>query len=384
MTLIAKFIGYGTKNLLIAGLILLYSFSVAFPLEMVRTTGRAIIESMESKDEARMQALDEALYLAALKGGAKIDGISAVETNSALSENFVIRPISGIIDYTIIDEGQTDEHYSVTVLAAVGEMENASCKIDSVINLTTYKPLLQVGANSPAWMQTKVKNIYSRLLSELINSPNFNIQRAEDAVLDIDKLKSTDDSFDYEALTEGRTRIKAGNYALRTEIIVLNGTSFKADLIQSSSENLTMSVKSSIFRGEDYKPIFTQLDEIAVLFKQTGASRVVNIMGSPSRDSIVSDLEKLVPTHVEKVKSKLKCQPLTANLRVEGERLVVKIGESNGVRFSSLAVVEKASAQWTLLRVVELGNDYTILETLDKVENLKSLNGLEIKFLQEM
>ena len=60
------------------------------------------------------------------------------------------------------------------------------------------------------------------------------------------------------------------------------------------------------------------------------------------------------------------------------------IGESHGVKFSSLAVAEQGSAQLTLLRVVELGNDYTILETLDNRKNLRSMNGVEVKFLREM
>ena len=61
----------------------------------------------------------------------------------------------------------------------------------------------------------------------------------------------------------------------------------------------------------------------------------------------------------------------------------MEIGEAHGVKFSSLAIVEEGSAQWTLLRVVELGNNYAVLETFDKVDNLALMNGLEIKFLRE-
>ncbi len=383
MAEITKFIRFKANILILSGVLFITSFELGFPLEIVQTTGRAVIQSIETKDEARMQALEEALYLAALRGGAKIDGFSTVETNSAISENFVIRPTNGIIDYTIIREEQIEEHYSVTVLAAVGEIETVGCKIGSIINLTAYKPLLQVEANSPAWLQAKIRNIYSMLVSELENSSDFNVKRVENEVLDIDKLKSTDDNFDYAALTTGRTRINAGSYALRTEIIISSAKSFEMDLIKSTSDNLTMRFKSSVFQGGDYNPIFTQKDQIDVLLNQSGASRIVNIMASPSRDSVFSNLKRLVPIHVEKVKSKLKCQPLTATLNVEGGRLRVEIGEAHGVKFSSLAIIEEGSAQWTLLRVVELGNNYAILETFDKADDLTVMKGLEIKFLQE-
>ena len=76
----------------------------ATAVEMVETVGRAVIQGDEGAEIARMLALEEALYLAALRGGAKINGFSAIETNSAISENFVIRPASYIVDYSIRKE----------------------------------------------------------------------------------------------------------------------------------------------------------------------------------------------------------------------------------------------------------------------------------------
>ena len=42
--------------------------------------------------------------LAALHGGAKINGFSAVSTDTSIQENLVIQPASQILDYTIISE----------------------------------------------------------------------------------------------------------------------------------------------------------------------------------------------------------------------------------------------------------------------------------------
>ena len=62
-------------------------------------------------------ALEDALYLAA-QGGARIDGFSAVMTDSSLEDHFVIRPASRILDYTITNEVIDDLHYQVSIRAA--------------------------------------------------------------------------------------------------------------------------------------------------------------------------------------------------------------------------------------------------------------------------
>ena len=49
-------------------------------LKLVTVTGRAAIMHKDAVDEARDMALEDALYYAALKGGAKIDGFSSVDS----------------------------------------------------------------------------------------------------------------------------------------------------------------------------------------------------------------------------------------------------------------------------------------------------------------
>ena len=77
---------------------------------------------MRVLDEARNMALEDALYYAALKGGAKIDGFSSVDAQTNLNDMIVVRPTSQILDYSITNEMQDDTHYAVTVEAVVGDM----------------------------------------------------------------------------------------------------------------------------------------------------------------------------------------------------------------------------------------------------------------------
>ena len=83
-------------------------------VRFVEVTGRAVIEE-EAPLLSKNSALEDALYLAALQGGAKIAGYSIVDNFTNLKEQIVVRPTSGILDYNIIDEIISDQHYEVTI-----------------------------------------------------------------------------------------------------------------------------------------------------------------------------------------------------------------------------------------------------------------------------
>ena len=99
-------------------------------LRLVTVTGRAAIIHEDALDEARDMALEDALYYAVLKGGAKIDGFSSVDAQTNLNDMFVVRPASQILDYSITNEMQDDTHYAVTIEAVVGDMVLSGCQTD--------------------------------------------------------------------------------------------------------------------------------------------------------------------------------------------------------------------------------------------------------------
>ena len=109
------------------------------------TTGRAVIMGPESQQEARLLALEEALYLAALEGGAKINGFSAVMSSTAIDDHFVVQPATRILDYTVINEMVDDTHYTVSIRAAIGALPRSSCAMRRSINMTVFKPLVTQG-----------------------------------------------------------------------------------------------------------------------------------------------------------------------------------------------------------------------------------------------
>ena len=82
-------------------------------LKLVTSTGRAAIISDEQIQETRSRALEDALYSAALLGGAEIDGFSSIQAGtqleSAAAVGLVPPGAAGLVQYscTVGDDGRS-------------------------------------------------------------------------------------------------------------------------------------------------------------------------------------------------------------------------------------------------------------------------------------
>ena len=72
--------------------------SMAGQASVHEVTGQAAVTAEVTPERARRLALEDALYLAALQGGVAIDGFSAMDASTTLSEETVLRPSAEILD----------------------------------------------------------------------------------------------------------------------------------------------------------------------------------------------------------------------------------------------------------------------------------------------
>ena len=186
-------------------------------LQIVMSTGRAAIISNEQIDETRVRALEDALYSAALLGGAEIDGFSSVQAGSQLDDHFVVRPSSKIIDYDIVDERFDDLHYTIEIEAAVGELKKADCQNRLFNNVTIFAPVFRVNEKIPAWLSHQPSAMIKSLQENLTRKPNFNLVNMANLPLDPKEL-TRDKTYSYKALTSGTTNVLNGDFALATTI----------------------------------------------------------------------------------------------------------------------------------------------------------------------
>ena len=87
--------------------LLFFLKSMAFSTEnikFVETTGRAYIENEQSISIARRMALEDAIYIAAMTGGAKINGFSSIDKETIISDYFTVEAESTLLDFDITKE----------------------------------------------------------------------------------------------------------------------------------------------------------------------------------------------------------------------------------------------------------------------------------------
>ena len=104
----------------------------------VEVLGRSVIINKNLK-KARQLALDDALYLASLKGGAMIEGFSSVSNSTILNDQSIVKATSNILDFKILSEKQKDEHFEIKILAVVGFNQPKSKCTSKPLNITVFK-----------------------------------------------------------------------------------------------------------------------------------------------------------------------------------------------------------------------------------------------------
>ena len=115
----------------------------------VEATGRAILLS-DNIETSRKRALEDALYIAALKGGADVNGFSAISSNTIINDQSVIKATNRVIDFKIISENQDKEFLSIKISAVVGdEKSKFNCK-SRPININLFKGSFTVDSNVPS------------------------------------------------------------------------------------------------------------------------------------------------------------------------------------------------------------------------------------------
>jgi hypothetical protein len=183
-------------------------------IQFVETTGRAVITDDESLDKARRNSLADAIFLAAIHGGAKINGFSSIDKETTLTDHFTLTPAGKLLDYDILEESIVGEHYTTKIRAAVGELNATECSTRSKAKIVKYGADFNFSTKVPAWLRQIAQEIETNIGNLLNDHPNAILTEVSPTKLQRLKLASIDDSFDYTALTRGQIRVKTGDFAL--------------------------------------------------------------------------------------------------------------------------------------------------------------------------
>jgi hypothetical protein len=347
-------------------------------LKLVTSTGRAAIISDEQMQETRSRALEDALYSAALLGGAEIDGFSSVQAGTQLDDHFVVRPSSKIVDYDIVSEQFDDLHYAITIEAAVGDVGKTDCQNRLVNNVTMFAPTIQIDDKVPAWLSQIPTGLVKDIFNQMAKKPDVKMIYKASVPLDPASL-TKDHRYDYQALTTGVTKIRDGNFAFSTRVVmnkIVQKDSFQENHFADAI------LETTVFIDSDFKETQTVTHQARIPIRNVSAFKFIGHMTSPNRSKIRSKFLNLVLRHVAGVTGAMQCTPLAAIMIAKQDGLHIPIGARQGLRENRLAVVSDKTLPWTILRVVEANMDSAVLKPLNRKRSLLQLSGQKVAFLE--
>ena len=364
--------------------LLLFALNPVFSKDSVRfieTTGRAVIEDAAEVVTARRRSLEDALYLAALHGGAKIKGFSSVSTDTSIQENLVVQPDSYILDYNIISEDQTDTHFIIKIRAAVGNLKSDSCENQGLKSISVYKPIISIHPNVPYWVQPLSSELVKAFMSSLKAEMNINLTDFTDMSLNQSELKSINDEFDYTSLTSGRSRTRSGDYAVVPSIIIDKSTKLVGF---TTFNSLEITFLTNIYEGASYSLSSSKSKTVEALFRSAGPFRNINLLLKSSRENIVEPILLKASEHSLDVAKDLICKKIHSRVAINNGQIEVPLGKRHGITLSSLAVTKGDQTPFNIFRVEKVLENKSFLVPLNDSVEVNKFSGKSIQFLGKM
>ena len=350
-------------------------------LRFIETTGRAIIQNDETIDSSRRRALEDALYLAALHGGAKINGFSAVNTDTSIQEKLVVQPSSQILDYTILSEDKSDTHFVIKIRSAVGQLKSKGCESKALKSLSIYKPTIEIDPSAPYWVHSLADELINGVLTSIRSASDVNLTDYSTIMLDRDQLTTTNDDYDYISLTSGRERTQYGDYAAVSSISITE----RQKLVGFTTYNsLVITFNTEIYEGSSYSFSFSKNKSIEALFSSSGPWRTINLLLKSSKSNIVEPLLNAAKEHAADVTDNLVCRTINSVITVTNGKIEVPLGKRHGIKLSALAVTKGEQTPFNILRVDKVLESKSILIPLNNSLESNKLNGKSIQFLGSM
>ena len=350
-------------------------------LRFIETTGRAIIEDDDTISSSRRRALEDALYLAALHGGAKINGFSAVNTDTSIQENLVVQPASQILDYTIISEDRSETHFVIKIRSAVGQLKEKGCESKALKSLSVYKPTIEIDPSAPYWVHSLADELTNGVIASMKSASDINLTDHSNIQLDQNKLIATNDDYDYISLTSGRERTQYGDYAAVSSISITE----REKLVGFTTYNsLIITFNTEVYEGSSYSFSFAKNKSMEALFNSSGPWRTINLLLKSDRNNIVEPLLVAAKEHAADITDNLVCKKINSVIAVKNGKIEVPLGKRHGIKLSALAVTKGEQTPFNILRVEKVLESKSILIPLNNTLESSKLNGKSIQFLGSM
>jgi hypothetical protein len=350
--------------------------------KQVEATGRAVLIAGDI-ETSRKRALEDALYIAALKGGADINGFSAITSNTVINDQSIVKATNRVLDFKILSEKQSKEFLSIKISAVVGgKLSKKNCK-NRPINITLFRGSYNVESSVPSKLARYTPMWYGQVYDVISKLPNVKaINHKNKSLKQIIKSK-VNSSFDYNALTNGLPIIQAGDYSLVPELLL------KENNKQNSFSNYLLRVSFKIFKGPGIKLMTTKTYDLPIEYQYKSKFQFINNISTSDIQLVDQNVHHHMLLAATKFLQDLNCRPLEGKLTVNEGSLVVDLGRKQGLKQKQIGLVKGINIQNSMLNnssvivhTNKIYDNYSILLPLNDNVKLSNLDNMIVEFVE--
>ncbi len=328
--------------------------------KQVEATGRSILLT-ENIEISRKRALEDAIYIAALKGGANVNGFSAINSNTIINDQSVIKATNRVVDFKILSETQDKEYLTIKISAVVGgDISKNNCKVRP-ININLFKGSISVDTNVPSELARHTtlwyKNTYE-IISKMSNVLTNNFQNRQ--INQIIK-SSLNPSFDYDAITRGIPKIQAGNYSLVPKIALKK-------VYKNILSNYLLTISFDLYKGQKIKLETSKSYNLLIDYKLDSKFQFLKNISTLDIDEIHQNVNNHLSRAIKSFLNDINCKPLEGKLTINEGKLQVDLGIKQGLKQKQIGLVNGIKIQNSMLN-----NSMLIVHTDDVFDNHSTL-----------
>ena len=350
--------------------------------KQVEATGRAVLIAGDI-ETSRKRALEDALYIAALKGGADINGFSAITSNTVINDQSIVKATNRVLDFKILSEKQSKEFLSIKISAVVGgKLSKKNCK-NRPINITLFRGSYNVESSVPSKLARYTPMWYGQIYDVISKLPNVKaINHKNKSLKQIIKSK-VNSSFDYNALTNGLPIIQAGDYSLVPELLLTENNN------QNSFSNYLLKVSFKIFKGPGIKLMTTKTYDLPIEYQYKSKFQFINNISTSDIQLVDQNVHHHMLLAATKFLQDLNCRPLEGKLTVNEGSLVVDLGRKQGLKQKQIGLVKGINIQNSMLNnssvivhTNKIYDNYSILLPLNDNVKLSNFDNMIVEFVE--
>ena len=369
----------GIKHMLIAVTIVAVMPVLAEgDIKRVEAVGQAVATGAASDARLRSRALQDALYQAALKGGASINGYSVTSNAVLTSDVLVVRPDSQILDYRIVEEKVTRSSARIAIQAYVGRIDAPpACARRAVLDIALQRPQVKLAASAPAWL-IATEEVTAALLERDINAlDGVTLVQASDASRQSQSSLAAE--FDYTSLTLGVLQTPGAGAQAKTLTTMISLSGSKSSAFKNG---LMVQVESKLFDPSLESAPLVRVVTRELLLNRTTPIQLVNANSRATRQEILMQIGAMARDIARDMIIQRMCQSLSAKLVLREGTLTAPFGRNDGLTRHHLAYTQGRDTPYEILEIEVLNDQSAEVRPLDSSRTSAFFAGQTVQFME--